>query len=158
MKDKRFGIQEVLSFSIFRGAESQETALEALTKVMVYQTFPARAYIIDEKVADDRIYLLLTGEVEVNKVSHHGKIVPLGRVNASTQPFFGESALLGKAGRISNVVARTECNCLTLRAKDFETFMRRYPDVGVMVYRNMASLMFDRLSKADSDLLILSSS
>jgi hypothetical protein len=54
------------------------------------------------------------------------------------------------------VVAHTLCTCLSLRSKDFETFATRFPNVGVQIYRNMAILMFDRLSKADTDLMFLS--
>jgi CRP-like cAMP-binding protein len=154
MKDQRFGIEDVLSFSLFQGLKDKVQPLEALMSVMKYEIFQSRTLIIDEKSSDDRIFLLLDGEVEVNKVQPSGKIVSLGRIDSKLRPFFGESALLRKPKRSSNVAAHCSCTCLSLRAKDFETFMVRFPEVGVQVYRNMASMMFDRLSKADSDLSI----
>jgi ATP-binding cassette, subfamily B, bacterial len=156
MPDSRFGIEDVLGFSLFHGLENQVPALEALMSVMKFETFQGRDFIIKEQSNDDRIFLLLTGDVEVNKVNAEGKVVVLGRANSESHPFFGESALLGKPGRISNVITCSPCTCLSLRSKDFTTFATRYPAVGVQIYRNMAIIMFDRLAKADTDLVILS--
>jgi len=164
MADPRFRIEDILSFPLFHGLENQVPALEALMAVMKFESFQVRDLIIKEQSSgqspeqsnDDRIFLLLTGEIEVNKVKPTGKVVVLGRANSQLHPFFGESALLGRPGRISNVVAYSACTCLSLRSKDFETFALRFPNVGVQIYRNMAIMMFDRLSKADTDLMILS--
>jgi CRP-like cAMP-binding protein len=155
MADSRFGIEDILSFPLFNGLQNQVPALEALMSVMKFETFQIRNFIIKEQSSDDRIFLLLSGDVEINKVKPNGKVVVLGRANSNAHPFFGESALLGQPGRISNVVAHSPCTCLSLRSKDFETFNARFPTVGVQIYRNMAIMMFDRLAKADTDLMIL---
>ena len=48
----------------------------------------------------------------------------------------------------------SRCECMALSAEDFQAFMERFPFVVASIYRTIASLLFDRLSKANKDLLI----
>jgi len=100
------------------------------------------------------MFFLLSGQVVVNKMSENGEIVVIGRTDARSNPYFGESILLGNFKKSANVIAHSQCECLSLNAKDFSAFMEKHPSVVASIYRNMAKVLFERLTKANRDIFI----
>jgi CRP-like cAMP-binding protein len=147
-------MESLHQFPLFRGLEKNPRDLEQLASLMKRELFNSRDPIIDEKKIDSRIFFLLSGKVEVNKMDENGQIVVLGRTDASSHPCFGESLLVGETQRSANVVAQSQCECLSLQAKDFAAFMRTHPAIVARIYQNLAKLLFERLAKADRDILI----
>lgn len=153
-------IQEIsnalLRFSLFSDLKSDPQATEELARLVEYVTYKSRDFIIDEKQHDDRMFFLLSGHAIVNKVNEQGQIITIAKLDASQNPFFGESILFGKFKKSANVTAHTQCECLALSAINFETFMKKHPGVAASVFRNIGSVLFDRLAKADQDVFIAS--
>lgn len=145
---------ELLAFALFRDLESHFAALDELRAHMKHEVFQGRDTIIDEKMNDERMFFLLRGQVVINKMDEKGQIVVIGRTDEKVHAFFGESVLLGKYKKSANVVAHSQCECLSLSAKDFQDFTARYPQVVATIYRNLSSVFFDRLAKANRDMLI----
>jgi CRP-like cAMP-binding protein len=141
-------------FPIFRGLESDAGALAELSRHMKPETFQIRDYIINESHSDNRMFFLLSGQVVINKMDSQGQIVVLGRAEAASHPYFGESILLGKFKKSANVIAHSKCQCLSLSAKDFDHFLVTHPSAVASIYRNIASILFDRISKSNQDLMI----
>ena len=143
------------NYSIFKGLESHVKVLETLIDHMKEEIFQMRDLIIDEKQPDTRLYFLLSGQVVIQKIDSNGKIVIIGKTDASQYPFFGESTLLGRFQKSANVVAHSVCRCLSLSTRDFDAFFAGYPAAVAVIYKNLATLLFDRVSKSNQDLLIL---
>ncbi len=141
-------------FSIFRGIEADSGALAELSQLVKLETFQIREFIIDEKQTDHRMFFLINGQVAISKMDDHGQIVVLGKADAASHPYFGESILLGKFKKSASVVAHSKCQCLSLSAKDFDHFLTTHPSAVASVYRNIASILFDRISKSNQDLMI----
>ncbi len=146
--------QALLKFSLFEELKTSPDALLALAEIMKPQTFNMRDYIIDENENDPRVFFLTSGQVVINKMDAGGQIVVIGKAEAKANPHFGESVLLGKFKKSANVIAYSQCTCLSLSAEDFHGFMSKYPYVVATIYRNIASGLFDRLQKANQDMLI----
>lgn len=143
-------------FSLFKDLEKDPASLEELSKIMKYESFQLRDYIINEKENNSRMFFLLQGEVEINKMGEQGQVVVLGKTDASAHPYFGESILFGNYKRSANVVAHSQCACLSLLAKDFEAFMKSHPYIVASIYKTLGSLLFNRLTKANKDIFIAS--
>ncbi len=144
----------LLNYSLFTGLDRHPEALQELSALLREREFRAREFLIDEKLNDNSLYFLVSGQVVINKMGEEGRIVLLGRADAKNFPHFGEGAILGKVRKIANVVAYTDCRCLVLSAKDFETFAARHPVAMASIYRNIASRLFDHLSKTTKDVFI----
>lgn len=147
-------VEKLLKFSLFHGLESNKDVINELTQLMKKETFQTRDLIIDENSKDDRMFFLLNGQVVINKTEANGQIVVIARTDDSTHPFFGESILLEKFHKNANVVAYSICHCLSLSSVNFDCFLKAHPSVGAIIYKNLASLIFDRLTKANRDLLL----
>ena len=101
------------------------------------------------------MFFLLSGQVQISKVSDKGQLVVLGKADASSFPYFGESILLGKFKKSASVAAHTLCECATLSADEFTGFLQSHGTEAAAIFGNLAGLLFERLAKANQDLLIL---
>jgi CRP-like cAMP-binding protein len=148
--------KQLLQFDLFRDLAEHSVPLDDLCATVKRENFFMRDFIIEEKVTDSRVHFLVSGKVEINKINENGVIVVIARVDSATHPYFGESALLGHFARNANIVAQSQCQTLSLAAKDFEEFIERHPWVGASIYRSLAKILFDRLTKANRDVMIAS--
>lgn len=147
-------IAKVLRFQLFQEMEQNPEGLRELAGLMKVEVFPAREYIISESQQDPRMFFLLSGQVEINKMNERGEIVVLGRIDAKSNPYFGESILVGNFKRSANVVAYAHCECLSLEASQFQALMKTYPAIVASIYRNLSRVLFERLAKANRDAFI----
>ncbi|MBY0472124.1 cyclic nucleotide-binding domain-containing protein [bacterium] len=145
---------QLLRFAIFQELRTHPEALRSLAELVKKETYEVRDIIVNEREQDTRLFFLLSGQVAINKMDAAGQVVLLGKADAESHPYFGESALLGYYKKSANVVAHTRCECLSLTAQDFEKFMTKFPFVAASFFRNMASVLFGRLLKADQDIFI----
>ncbi|MCE9519621.1 MAG: cyclic nucleotide-binding domain-containing protein [Verrucomicrobia bacterium] len=114
--------------------------------------------IIDEGAIDSRIYILLSGEVEVRK---QGKVLAtIGRVGE----VFGELAVVNEDRRSASVMAKTEVVCLAVDQKFLQDIKPReeYPAFYAALYEFIARLTAGRLeattrqlSKVQNELRLL---
>lgn len=139
-------------FLIFQDLAKDPASLTLLAERMTRETFEPRQLLIDEAELDSRMFFLLEGQVEIQKMDESGNIVVIGKSDARSYPFFGESVLFGSFKRSANVVAHSRCSCLSLKAADFEAFMSAHPSIAASVFRGIARTLFERLSKADRDI------
>jgi CRP-like cAMP-binding protein len=146
--------QKIAKFPLFHELENRPEDLIQLARLMKLESFQSRAFIIDERQSDSRMFFLLDGQVMVSKMNEKGEIIVIGKTDARSYPFFGESVLLGNFRKSANVVAQTQCLCFSLEAKDFAAFMETHSPIVASIYRNLAKVLFDRLMKANRDILI----
>lgn len=156
MTDIAVTSDQILKFSLFADLAQNPTALKELASLMKLEIFNGRDFIIDENRSDSKMFFLLSGKVEVNKMDESGQIVVLGKADATQTPYFGESILFGNFTRTANVIAYEQCECLSLTAKDFDAFMKSHPYAVATFYRQLAKVLFNRLSKANKDMFLAS--
>lgn len=156
MSEEKDYSKQILEFSIFNELETHPDAVRELSRLMKLESFVSRDFIVDENRNDSKMFFLLEGQIEINKIDQKGQIVVLGKADASSHPYFGESTLLGNFQRTANVIAFTQCECLSLLAEDFEKFMSTHSYAAANIYRSIAKTLFNRLSKLDKDIFIAS--
>jgi CRP-like cAMP-binding protein len=153
--DLTHGIEiTLLRFELFKELEKDPAAMKTLSDMMKHEVFKTQDFIINEKENDRRMFFLLKGQVEINKIDERGHIVAIGKADAKEHPYFGESMLFGEFKKSANVVAHSRCECLSFTIEDFENFTDKHPSFVAHFYRDLSRLLFERLSKADKDIFI----
>lgn len=107
--------------------------------------FEPDAVIFREGEADPNLYLILSGEAAV---AHAAK--PVGAVHAGD--CLGELALLGGTTHSATAVARTPVEAAVLGYAELSELVRRRPDIGLLVYRNLATDVGKKLRRTDQAL------
>jgi len=92
--------------------------------------------IIQEGEIDDRLFVVLAGEVKAVKDHLGPKERALGFVGEGM--YFGEMALIDNYERTATVVANLDTECLELRHLDFMELLRANPQLAVRMLPMLA--------------------
>ncbi len=74
--------------------------------------FPAGTYIVEQGERADKLYLILSGTVDIVRESEDGSLEHLDTASAGT--FFGERGLAGGGIRAAHVIATSSVTCFVL--------------------------------------------
>jgi GNAT superfamily N-acetyltransferase len=91
----------------------------------------------------DRLYLVLQGQVAISGGSPPGMI---GRVRAGES--CGEVSLLSSRPHSATATAEGQIEAAELQERDLADLIRRRPDIGVIIYRNLAVGLGDKLLRS----------
>ncbi|MBK6907343.1 MAG: cyclic nucleotide-binding domain-containing protein [Rhodocyclaceae bacterium] len=105
-------------------------------------SFPAGALIVKESSVGTHMYIILNGDVTVTKSGRDGE-VELAKLGPADS--FGEMALVDNEGRSASV--RSVSDAVLVRLSD--QVINTRPEIGLKVYRNIASVLATRLRTAD---------
>ena len=96
----------------------------------------------------DEMYLLLEGQVAI---CLEGREQPIGMVRAGE--CLGEISVLtgGEHSATARAVTTVEAGVLT--KKDLQSLVRLRPEIGVVLYRNLARGLGEKLRRADLEIL-----
>ena len=130
----------------------QDMSTEAVAAVRaqcIERQFPTSSRIIATGEASKALYFLLSGMVSVKLLGD----IRLATLSAGT--VFGEMALLGEP-RSAEVWTDTAATCLELSLERFEVLRCEHPEIGARMLRNLASLLAERLTQANTKIEVLS--
>lgn len=146
--------------SLFNGLTNQQ--IKSLVNKMTLREVSTGTVIIQEGAADTEMFILLEGEVEISKrlTMLIGDQAPqeksLIRLSARQHSFFGEMALLEEnPQRSASITMLSEGRLAVLQKKDLVKVLDADPEMGAIVYKNIASELTRRLQKANRDILKL---
>jgi voltage-gated potassium channel len=100
-------------------------AIADLVAILRARTVPAGTTIIRKGERGNAMYLIASGEVEVDS--------PTGKARLQEGDFFGEMALLSREPRSATVTASRATDLLVLDADDFLRLIDRLPEIGERV-------------------------
>jgi CRP-like cAMP-binding protein len=119
--------------------------------------------LIAEGAAADDLYILLRGEVNV---STRLKLAPLEqperhermlrKMTAEGTPVLGETALVGHALRNATVRCATRCALYRVDSAGLRAKMDADPEIGVVIYRHLCQILYQRMQASNQDILKLS--
>jgi GNAT superfamily N-acetyltransferase len=115
-----------------------------LATVCGHQTFEPGEEIFHEGESRTALYLVLSGEVEIEVA---GRERPVGRVGAGE--CLGEGVLLEDLRHTATAIARTPVEVGVLPREELIGLIRRRADLGVLVYRNLARGLEEKLHRTD---------
>jgi CRP-like cAMP-binding protein len=131
---------------LFHGLEEEQ--LTRLAAACRHRTFPEGAEIFRQGEPCEERYLLLEGEVGVHL---EGRASPIGRVRAGE--CLGEISVLTGGAHAATARTLTAVEAGVLTKQDLESLVRLRPGIGVVLYRNLARGLGEKLRRTDLDIL-----
>ena len=141
-------IELLQTVSIFWDLKQEE--LGYIAEKMVARHYENGNYIFLEDSDGEQCFFVLEGSVKVTRLSKDGREVILAMLNEGD--FFGEMSLLDGESRSANVIALEKTEVLTLDRRDFLDVVNDYPQIAVMLLKELAG----RLRKSDRQIASLS--
>ncbi|MCF8084148.1 MAG: cyclic nucleotide-binding domain-containing protein [Deltaproteobacteria bacterium] len=128
------GDAEILSgVSLFSLMKPRD--LRRLAKTAVRHRYEKGDIIIREGARDGRLFIVVTGEVEVIKNLGHESERSLRRLGPHA--YFGEMALIDDYVRTASVVARTKTEVLCLDQWNIREEIKKYPSVAIELMQSL---------------------
>lgn len=131
---------DVVAFS-----ELTEEQRKRVASCCDFQQFSKGEKIFLEGSMDEKIFLLLKGSVEIQT-----KGEPKPMVTVEKGECLGEVSTLAGVTHSATAIAKTNVEAAVLLRKELEKLIRRRPDIGVSVYRNLAIGLGKKLRRSGS--------
>jgi GNAT superfamily N-acetyltransferase len=137
--------QVVQGLPLFGGLNAEQ--VNWLAGVCRVTSFEPGEAVFRQGQAGDAMHVLLQGEVVVNV---DGADAPVGTVRAGE--CLGEMAMLTAAAHSATATALTPVETAVLGHQDLAGLIRRRPDIGLHLYRNLAVGMGEKLQRLNASL------
>ena len=124
--------------SLFKNLSAGD--IDILAQSTRVQTYRSGQVILKEGRVGAAFFILVSGSVEVVKDSSGSEPVVLTTLGAGE--FFGEIATMKHMPRSASVRALQDTKCLVIWRLDFDSYIRRFPDVAAKV-ESALSARFD---------------
>lgn len=147
---------------LFLGLTNEQ--IRKIVPLMGLIQIEADQMIIREGEADNTLYILVEGEVEISKSlvlpqwikSGQNQEKSLIHLSEKHHPFFGEMAMFeDNPERSASIHAIRPCSMITLSKKNIDSIAESDNRIGMIIYRNIASELVKRLQRANKDILKL---
>jgi hypothetical protein len=132
----------VRQVSLFSGLNPEQ--VHRLAGVCSIRTFDPGERIFTEGEIGSEMFVVLEGEVAIHVGGH---IEAIGRLRAGE--CLGEISLITGAGHSATACALTAVETAVLNHKDLVELVRLRPDIGVLIYRNLAIGLGEKLKRSD---------
>lgn len=131
---------------LFDGLEEEQ--LTRLAAECKYVNFPEGAEVFRQGEPCEEMYLLIDGEVSIHIEGHER---PIGRVRAGE--CLGEISVLTGGEHAATARAATPVEAGVLTKRDLQNLVRLRPGIGVVLYRNLARGLGEKLRRTDLGIL-----
>ena len=132
-----------------------EQELTALFAFADRQAFQTGDLIVREGSLSDCLYILVSGVLEVVRMSEGNPVVLATVTEAGS--FFGEMSLVDTLPRSADIRAKTDAEVLAFPKRDLTSFFVQLPRVQMTMILNIARNLSLRLRDADAHIMQLSS-
>jgi CRP/FNR family transcriptional regulator, cyclic AMP receptor protein len=140
---------------IFAPAVKEDGGLELIISILNPRTYKAGTVIFSEGDEGTNMYILHRGRVRISKTTPQGDQYTVVLLDEGQNAFFGEVALLESERRSATVTAETDVECFVMSKEDFHGLGDMHPRIGLLVTREIATSLSQRLRKANKDLVTL---
>ena len=113
-----------------------EDNLKKISKYVIMSKYNEGDIIINEKEMDRRLFVILSGSVDVIKNLGTKKQTPMGSFGPLS--YFGEMALIDDSVRSASIVAREKTQVLSINHLDLHNEIRQHPDMGIELLRMLS--------------------
>jgi len=101
----------------------------------------------------DRLYLLVSGRVEIRFKPYDGEALTVSIIEAGG--VFGWSAALGRSSYTSGAVCTADGRCLSIRGRDLRRICEDHPATGVILLERLAEVIALRLTSTHDHVMEL---
>ncbi len=141
--------------ALFSGIQDNEMALQELALKMSLISYQTGDYICREGELGDAFYILVEGSISIFKQTPDGDLFKVAAVKGKDLPGIGEGGLIGSEARSATIQCDSPCTCVLLSREKFEEYIQKFPSWGLSIYKNIARALIKRLSKMNTDLMLL---
>lgn len=113
-----------------------EDDLNKIVQYAIVSNYNERDVIINEEEKDRRLFIILSGSVEVIKNLGSKKETSIGSFGPMS--YFGEMALIDDAVRSASIMAKEKTEVLSINHLDLHNQIRQYPDMGIELLRMLS--------------------
>jgi CRP-like cAMP-binding protein len=121
-------------------------ALEIL-KICKPRSFDDRECLVEHGGKSTEMYILLSGKLVV--------LAPDGTTLTTLSPItsVGEMGIITNQPRTANVIATGKANVFEISKIKFEVLLKKFPDVGFVIFRNIIQTLSSRLDNTNQQLV-----
>ena len=101
----------------------------------------------------DRLYLLVSGRVEIRFKPYDGEALTVSIIEAGG--VFGWSAALGRSSYTSGAVCTADGRCLSIRGRDLRRICEDHPATGVILLERLSEVIALRLTSTHDHVMEL---
>ncbi len=134
--------EAVSELPLFQGLNKEQ--VERLAGACSVMTFNADERVCYESENADRMYIILEGRLNV---TYGAPGVKVGAVEKGE--IVGEMSLLSSSAHSATVTAETKTETAVLKHHVLGNLVRRRPDIGVIIYRNLGVGLGKKLLRSD---------
>jgi len=116
----------------------------------VNRSFEPGTVIIDERKPNDAIFVVMDGEVNVEKSLPNGEKKVLAELGVGA--IIGEMTFLTRGSPSASIVARTETEMLCVTHESLNTLVSQEPGLAGRFYRSIAVTLAQRLAETNKKL------
>ena len=113
-----------------------------------HRTYPPQTALFHAGDPGHMLYIILTGQVRIEKVSGSGEMVHLAYRGQGDH--FGELALLNGKPRMASAVTMSECVCLTIERQAFQQCLRRDSSIASQIIATLAERLREAADALES--------
>jgi len=154
-------LKDLQSFSIFKGMSQGQMRLAG--EMIQQKSFKKGSEIWHEGDPGDSVCLLLQGELEITRrltlfgssSDLESRDKSLIRLSAAQYPVIGEMALCANTPRSASLQAITDIVLGVMTSIDIQTACVQDHEFGMILYRNLASIIAHRLIETNANVLKL---
>ena len=154
-------IEAARAVDLFRDLD--EGQIEAVARIMAPVSLRANHVVMREGETGHSVYVLVEGEVQVNKAltmkfgqdDFRETEKTLIVLSSRNSPVFGEMALVSDSERSASVTTITDCTLYKIKREDFLNLAEKDQALGFKVTLRIAALLSDRLKKSSDDVIRL---
>jgi SulP family sulfate permease len=141
------GPLNIADFDLFEGASAAQ--IETIAALLQQQSLPAGAVLCHEGDPADRMWMMRSGavSVRVGKSVHGPRIAAYGPGTT-----IGEMALIDDKPRSASVIADEPVELCVLTRDAYREILHRHPEIGPLIFENIARDLSRRLRVASAEL------
>lgn len=129
---------------LFRSLSGKDLA--AVARIARQEEVKAGQVLFPKAAKGDSFHVVVKGSIKIYSLSAMGKTKTFAYLEA--RDFFGEMALFGAGIRTAAAMAEEASTLLTIRRADFESLIRRRPEISLALLRALC----ERLARANREI------
>ncbi len=149
-------IEHLKDVSFFHMYAENPDMMRRIARMCKKRSYPRGATIIEEDEFGDELYIIVNGEIDIEKKTMQNERYTVTTLDSSMGGLYvGELALIDNDRRSASVIARSDCESLVINREDFLKFGDENPQAGLAITRAIASQLAGRLRKTNEDVITL---
>jgi CRP-like cAMP-binding protein len=141
--------QDYAQLSIFAGLDGNQ--INQLSQFIEECQFPKDTVIFEQNRSADRLYILLSGEVEIRYKPYDGPPLVVARIDPGG--VFGWSAALRRDAYTSGAHTTQASVVYSLRGASLAEICAKYPDTGSIFLERLAGVIAERVRSTHTQVL-----